>query len=73
MASGLSPPPGRRCPLDFPPLRLGAGGYPGIPYLSENPGAWLGLPRCPERQEMNGVIEEARHAGKGKLLLAPLS
>jgi hypothetical protein len=37
VASGLSPPPGRRCPVDYPPLRLGAGGYPGNPVPEREP------------------------------------
>lgn len=43
----------------------------GIPYLSQGSGACPGLPRCPRRHEMNGVIGEAKHAGQGKAAAGP--
>lgn len=74
-AGGFRPGPASRATL---PIRLPApeargpqGGQGGIPYLSQDSGACPGLPRCPGRHEMNGVVEEAKHAGQGKAAAGP--
>ncbi|CAM9590478.1 unnamed protein product, partial [Rangifer tarandus platyrhynchus] len=70
VASGLSPPPERGCPLDYPPHRPELGSCPGWPTpLCRRTGqrsprgphawarawvAWPVVPHCPGRLETNG-------------------
>lgn len=88
VASGLSPPPERGCPLDYPPPQAGARVIPGAGRISSpytrasvvhgapTPGQGPGSrgresPAALEDWRLMGVVDEARHAGGGKLPLAP--
>lgn len=73
-AGGFRPGPASRAtlPIGLPaPEAREPGVARGIPYLSQGSGACPGLPRCPGRHEMNGVIGEAKHAGQGKAAAGP--